>query len=680
MHGKSFCSKLFFINFNVVIFIIGADGDVSQPASESTISDEQHVALEANEGLTNVHDEQKKEESTNNNDLHAQQTHDKAEEFSVKEGDQTPKKEDAISKKEEEKGPEEGAPLGDDAKPKAPKTPPSEKKEKKKDEISDAQRKAKIEELRKRKITDHKKKEDEKRKAVLERKRKLEEAERLKQEALIKKLEGATAAPKRPASAPARRAVSFSSLAHLKKTHTVTKEIEIGDKKPVRSKEAEDKVTKAESDRRRTLPARPMSAMERKRPGSFSSDKAKPVVQKNGTENTPKPGARPKSSIGTRVEPKMRQSISNLPPRPSSAAANRGSPKPGEAGAKTAAPKSRPSMPALPGKPLVPPTKEREMRKSKSTSTVQEKKGPIQPGKTTTDTGDKAKPKAGPMRPPSTKARVDAEKQKPSPGKPGMPKEVAKSKEAGKSKEVGKPKEAAKLKEAAKPAEASKPKEAAKPKERRSSADTPVKDGPKKAGIQNEADAKRLLAEKRKQVKEEQERKKLIEQNRLEEEKLKQEEEKKRRAEELAKEQERQKAHLEELQREAEERERKAQEEKERKEQEEREKLEAEKKQRQEEIDRKAQEEVDRRAKEREQKRQQEEADRMERKKVSLFIFERYRCSARVHLCIKSHLLFQHTPKSREIYQFKLSLVIPLELVACVIEKAFLPFKTREFI
>ncbi|XP_065057847.1 MAP7 domain-containing protein 2-like [Rhopilema esculentum] len=484
----------------------------------------------------------------------------------------------------------EGTSSDKETTPKAQRTPPFDRKAPRKDDISDDQRKAKIEELRKKKITDYKKKEDEKRKAVLERKKKLEEAEKAKQEALLKKIAGpSTAPPKRPASAPARRAASFSSLAYLKKTHAVAKEIDIDSKKPEKAKEAEDKVPKPsmDQDRRRTLPSRPRSAMERKRPNSFSSDKPKPSVQKNATEAstvqknaTAAVGSRPRSSFGTRAEPKIRQSLTNLPHRPPSASANRHAAKPEENKQKTATTRPRP-MPTLPGKPLVPPNKEKEMKKAKSASSVvhhgiQDKnKRPLSLEK---QDGEKTKGKTEAAKPAASKPKADAaDKPKTSTGKGRDPE---------------------------------------KNERRRSNEGSHAKaEGPKKPGIQNEADAKRLLAEKRRQVKEEAERKALIEQDRLEEERIRKEEEQKKREEELRKEEERQKMHLEELKREAEERERKEQEDKERKEMEEKERIEAEKRQRQEDIERRAQEEVERRAKEREHKRQQEEADRMERKR-----------------------------------------------------------------
>ena len=494
---------------------------------------------------------------------------------------------------------------GEDEKPhkdknvaaKGHRTPPMERAEKKKEDISDAQRKAKIEEIRKRKITEYKKKEDEKRKAVLERKRKLEEAEREKHEALLKKISASAVPTKRPASAPARRAVSFSSLAHLKKTHAVAQEIDIGEGKPTKAKEAEDKSIKTaaiSSDRRRTLPPRPVSAMERKRPNSISSDKGKPASKEvNETRGPEKSGTRPKSSFGTRAEPKIRQSISNLPYRPSSAASHRPTPTAEDGKPKAAASKSRPSMPPLPGKPLVPPNKDRDVKKVKSLSSppqqkVQDKtKGPLQPGRKVPDSAEKAVPK-------TAAAKESTAKPKPDLSKAPRP-------------STGKAKEGTREKREKVPPKANSP--AAKT------------DAAKKAVVMDEAEAKRIMAEKRRQVKEEQERKKLEEENRLEEERIRKEEEQKRRAEELLKEQERQKAHLEELRKEAEERERREKEEKLRKEMEEKEKLEVEKRQRQEDIDRRAQEEVEKRAKEREHKRQQEEAERLERKKVSSFHF-----------------------------------------------------------
>ena len=468
---------------------------------------------------------------------------------------------------------------------KAQRTPPLERAEKKKEDLSDEQRKAKIEEIRKKKITEYKKKEDEKRKAVLERKKRLEEAERQKHEALLKKISATSAPAKRPVSAPARRAVSFSSLAHLKKTHAVALEIDIGDgSMPRKAKEAEDKSGKvpASSDKRKTLPPRPMSAMERKRPNSISSDKGKPPTKDGGEAgNKNNASARPRSSVGTRIEPKIRQSISNLPYRPSSAAvAPRPKPKADEPKPKSG--KSRPSMPPLPGKPLVPSVKQKEMKKVKSSSSVlqhnnQEKvKGPSQPERKTPDSSEKIIPKTPPSMPGVAKSKPDGTK--------------APRPSTGKAKERASPK---------------------------GGSPGAKSDSAKKAVVMDEAEAKRIMAEKRRQVKEEQERKKLEAENRLEEERIRKEEEQKRRAEELLKEQERQKAHLEELRKEAEERERKEKEERLRKEMEEKEKMEAEKRQRQEDIDRRAQEEVEKRAKEREHKRQLEEAERLERKKVS---------------------------------------------------------------
>ena len=153
------------------------------------------------------------------------------------------------------------------------------------DLLSAAERKAKADELRKRKISEQRNKDDERRAAVLERKRKLEDAEREKKEALFKKL--TTKDPEKPLGKQSpmkkRYSLSTSNLSQLKKNKLVEVKVDL-------NATTVPKRTEYKPKERVKLTERPRSAMQKSSMGVPSQK------TKHGTD-----AKRPMTAFGLRT-------------------------------------------------------------------------------------------------------------------------------------------------------------------------------------------------------------------------------------------------------------------------------------------------------------------------------------------------------------------------------------------